>query len=64
MLFAVGRELLCMDKDTIAIVLVIVSATGLLATANLAWFLLFIVSSAYGGWRLGQRIMPPEKHGV
>ena len=53
-----------MDKDAIALSLVIVSGVALLATANLAWFAVFMVSSVYGGWRLGQRLIPAEKHGV
>ena len=53
-----------MDKDAIALSLVIVSAVALLATAHLVWFVVFMAGSVYGGWRLGQRLIPAEKHGV
>ena len=49
-----------MDRDAIALTGVVLSGVALLATANLAWLVMLFLSCAYGGWRFGQRLMPPE----
>lgn len=53
-----------MDRDAIALSGIIVSAVALFLSGNALWFVPLIACSIYGGWRLGQRIIPPEEHGV
>ena len=53
-----------MDYDAFALASVVVSLVALLLTANILWFMILIMSSTYGGWRLGQRLIPPEPSGV
>lgn len=49
-----------MDYDALAATGIVISAIGLFATLNAVWGALFLLSVFYGGWRFGQRIIPPE----
>lgn len=53
-----------MDYDALALAFVIVTGVALLVTGSLLWFFAFAISGFYGGWRIGQRLIPPEKYGA
>ena len=53
-----------MDRDAIALTGIIASLVLLLVATHAVWLFTLVVSGVYGGWRIGQRLIPPEKHGA
>ena len=53
-----------MDHDALALSCVIVSLALLIVATHPFWLFTFAVSGFYGGWRIGRRLIPAEKHGA
>lgn len=53
-----------MDHDALAFSGVLVSLALLVLATHPVWLLTLAVCGLYAGWRIGQRIIPAEKHGV
>ena len=51
-----------MDRDAIALTGIVTSLVLLLVATHLVWLFTLVVCGFYGGWRIGQRLIPPEKY--
>ena len=53
-----------MDRDAIALTGIVTSLVLLLVATHAVWLFTLVVSGFYGGWRIGQRIIPADEHGA
>lgn len=49
-----------MNRDHVSIIGVLTTLALLVATGNGLWLAALFASSIYGGWRLGQHLIPAE----